>query len=166
MLFRSTLPAGVSFVNATLNGNPAVPTSVLGQQYTFTVNSSDTATAGLVSGGESGTLVVNVTVDNPLASGITSLVNTATLDSDQTTVIEDSVTVPVTVPELSISKSASASLLIPGDTVIYTITVLNTGSVTATNVTVDDDIPDQTYFEYVAASIAGEIGRASCRERV
>lgn len=153
------LPTGTTFVNATLNGSPVTPISISGQQYTFDVNSSDTAIVGQINGGESGVLVINVTIDNPLPDpGISSLTNTAELTSNETDPVNDAVTTNIGLsgnPDLTVFKSADKTLLIPGDTVTYTLTVVNTGSGTANNVTVTDVMPTDSYYTYVAGSITG-----------
>ena len=152
VVLTDTLPTGTAFVTATLNGSPATPTSSSPPQYSFNVNSSDVMTSGLVTGGGSGELVITATVDQPLAEGITSLLNTATVESNQTLSISDTVTTEVSRPDTSISKSASDTLLTPGDTVTFTLTVLNSGDGTATNVTVSDTLPATAYFSYVLSS--------------
>jgi uncharacterized repeat protein (TIGR01451 family) len=148
-----TLPIGTTFVSATLNGPAVAPSGVSGQVYTFNVRSSDTATSGQITGGQSGTLVITVTVNKPLASGILTLTNTAELRTSQTQPITDQITTRiVTSPNVAISKSADKTLLKPGDTVTYTLTALNTGTGTAANVTITDSLPVDTYFSYVANS--------------
>ena len=76
-----------------------------------------------------------------------SIDNTATADSDQTGPVDDSVTVPVPSPSHTTDKALTnnadedGSLDVSvGDTLTYTITVLNTGTANLTNVTVDDDL--------------------------
>src|SRR5207245_7572355 len=79
-----TLPTGVTFVSATLNGASVTP-SESGQQLTFSnVKSSTDATAGEVSGGASGTIVINATVGSS-SSG--TLANVASLSSTQTSAV-------------------------------------------------------------------------------
>lgn len=147
-----TLPAGVTFASATLNGPSASAASVSGQVYTFNVRSSDTATSGQVTGGQSGTLVITATVNSPLASGITSLSNLASLVSSETSAITDTAATTVLRPSVTVAKSADRTLVGPGEIVTYTLTALNGGTGTATNVTLTDALPVQAYFAYVAGS--------------
>jgi uncharacterized repeat protein (TIGR01451 family) len=147
-----TLPNGVTYVGALLNGGPAPAPAISGRNYTYTVNSSDTATPGQVTGGQSGSLVVTVTVDNPLDAGITTLDNGASLISTQTTEVIDTASTAVLIPVASVSQTADLTLVGPGDTVTYTFTIINSGSATATNVTLNDVLPVQAYYNYVPGS--------------
>jgi uncharacterized repeat protein (TIGR01451 family) len=147
-----TLPPGVTYVSATLNGSAAVPASISGQDYTFNINSSDTATPGQVSGGQSGSLAITVTVDSPLPGSITTLENSAELDSDQTAAVIDTANTSLLRPEVTVSKNASHTLVAPGDTVTYTFTIINSGTGPATNVTLTDTLPIQAYYTYVPGS--------------
>jgi uncharacterized repeat protein (TIGR01451 family) len=52
---------------------------------------------------------------------------------------------------VTILKSAGKTLLFPGDTVTYTLTVVNTGGGTASTVQVTDVLPTDTYYSYVAS---------------
>ncbi|MGA7614600.1 MAG: hypothetical protein WBX15_05400, partial [Thermoanaerobaculia bacterium] len=146
-----TLPAGVTFVSATLNGSGVSPTAISGQQYTFAVNTSDTATAGQLTSAQNGSLVITATVDSPLAPAVLSLVNNVSLTSTGPT-RTDSTTTAVVRPNVTISKSASATQLEPGSTMSYTLTLLNSGSGSASNVTVTDALPTTAYFTYVSAT--------------
>ncbi|MBI4515816.1 MAG: DUF11 domain-containing protein, partial [Deltaproteobacteria bacterium] len=150
-----TLPTGTTFVSATLNGSPATPVggSCPANVCTFNVNSTGQA-SGVIAAGGSGSLVVNASVSNPLAPSITTLTNPVSLDSTQTDPVTDSVTTTVLRPNVTVSVAASDTLLIPGDIVTYTITVLNSGSGTATNVSVSDLMPVTGYFTY-AGNISG-----------
>jgi len=147
-----TLPTGVSYVSASLNGSAAVPASVSGQDYTFNVNSSDTGSPGQVTGGQSGSLTITVTVDSPLSSSITSLDNSADLESTQTAVVSDSASTSLLRPDVTVSKTASHTLVAPGDTVTYTFTIINSGTGSASNVTLTDTLPVQAYYTYVTGS--------------
>jgi uncharacterized repeat protein (TIGR01451 family) len=145
-----TLPAGVSFTSATLNGVSATPSSA-GQQHTFAVNSS-AAAAGTIAGGGAGTLVLVGTISQPFTGGGTTLTATAALSSAQTTAVIDAATTTLLTPSTSLSKSVSDSLLVPGDTVTYTLDVLNAGPGSASAVTVTDVLPVAAWFTYVPGS--------------
>jgi uncharacterized repeat protein (TIGR01451 family) len=71
--------------------------------------------------------------------------NTATAVSQQTTVISDSASVPLSSPNLTLTKSAPANAdedgstdVSAGDTLTYTITATNSGTATLTSVVVSD----------------------------
>jgi large repetitive protein len=151
-----TLPANVSFTSATLNGSSITPSG--SNPYTFTVDTD--GTSGVAVAGNSGVLLINASVSNT-ATG--TLTNTASLSSDQTSAITDTadtlVGAPVsgggsTAPELYISKTANVSLLGAGDTVTYTLTVVNAGNGSASTVVVVDDFPEQAYFSYQSCTTA------------
>ena len=139
-----TLPENVTFVSA----SPA-ETSIVGQVATFDV--------GTLASGVSGQIVINATVTAG-ASG--TLTNTASIDSDETTPVQDRADTIIgslsgdSAPALSITKSVDKTYISAGETVKYTLTVVNTGG-TATSITVSDTIPQETYFDYVAGSITG-----------
>ncbi|MGE5343180.1 MAG: beta strand repeat-containing protein, partial [Candidatus Omnitrophota bacterium] len=147
-----TLPTGVTYASATLNGGAVAPASQVGQAVTFNVNSSDTGIAGRVSGGQSGSLVITATIDNPLDSGITTLTNTAALVSNETATVSDTATTSVLRPAVTVIQSATPSLVEPNDPVTYTLTVINSGTSSATNVTLNDVLPVQAYYTYVPGS--------------
>ncbi|HEV8552323.1 MAG TPA: IPTL-CTERM sorting domain-containing protein [Casimicrobiaceae bacterium] len=150
-----TLPAGVSFVSATLNGLPVTPTQV-GQELTFTgVKSLTDLTPGQISGGAFGTIVINATVD---ASASGSLVNSASISSAQTSAVNATATTTVDsgagagTPALAISLAADRTTANPGDTVTYTVTVVNTGTASATSVQISDVLPLAAYYTYGVCS--------------
>jgi uncharacterized repeat protein (TIGR01451 family) len=147
-----TLPAGVTFVSSTLNGSAATAASVSGQQRTYNVRSSDTATVGQVTAGQSGTLVITATVSAPFTGPSDTLTNSVSMTSGQTSSTSDTIVTSLQRPSVTITKSASQTLLVPGDTVTYTLRVLNSGPGTAANVTVGDALPATAYFTYVAGS--------------
>ena len=142
VVVTDTLPAGVSA--AALPAGCAGLTGVSGATITCTV--------GALAASSSGSFTLNVTVAQPLADGITLLTNNVTIDSDQTAPDSDSSLTAVLRPSVTITKAANSTFLIPGDTVTYTLRVLNSGSAPATNVTITDVLPATAYFTYVAGS--------------
>ena len=165
-----TLPGGVTFTNATLNGIAATPlggTCTAGTPCTFDVRTSNSPTpwppsplgsGGVLTGGQTGTLVINVSINNPLAAGITTLTNEAQLLTANTDPVVATATTDIThtpAPDVFLQKAADNTLLNPGDTVTYTITAVNAGDAAAGNVQVCDALPTDTYFTYVSGSISG-----------
>ncbi len=147
-----TLPAGVTFATASLNGGPTSPSPCTqsGQVLTCPVSSNDNPTMGTITAGQQGTLVVTVTVQNPFPSGIYTLVNTSQLTTNQTQPITSSATTAVAT-NVAIMKSVDKTILYPGDTATYTLKVLNSsGSATTVNVT--DALPIGAYYSYVVGS--------------
>jgi uncharacterized repeat protein (TIGR01451 family) len=125
---------------------------------------------GTVAAGASGSVSVTASVNSPLDPSVTSVTNGASLSSDQTSPITDSATTGIYgrgggggagSPVLTIDKSSDRTLLVPGDVVTYTLTVLNAGTAAATNIQVTDDIPEQSHFAYVPGSIAGGDSRSA-----
>ncbi|MDY7077535.1 MAG: pre-peptidase C-terminal domain-containing protein [Chloroflexota bacterium] len=151
-MITDTLPTGTTFVTSTLNGSPVAPTTSSPPVYGFTINSSDVVTSGQVTGGETGELEITVLVDLPLDSSVITLANDASIESDQTIAITDTMVTTILRPELTISKSANDTLLTAGDTVTYTLIVINSDIGTASNVTISDTLPTTAYYTYVPDS--------------
>src|SRR6185437_2654268 len=126
--------------------------------YTFTVGSSGAA-VGTIAAGASGTLVIAASVANPLDASIASLTNNASLASAQTSAINASATTGIAgrgaaggAPALAITLAADRTTAAPGDTVTYTVTVVNIGTAGASSVTVSDALPTATYYNFGACS--------------
>ncbi len=148
-VLTDTLPVGVSF-------DSALPVAANCTESLGVV----TCNLGTVAGGTSGTVTITVTVSQPLAAGIFSLQNDATLDSLETEPVNDSATTTIVRPVLGITKSADDTLLIQGDTVTYTLEITNSGSASAASVLVSDSLPVDTYFSYVGSSCSVDISLA------
>ncbi|OOP72134.1 DUF7507 domain-containing protein [Clostridium beijerinckii] len=59
---------------------------------------------------------------------------------------------------LSITKTASATIVYPGDTLTYTVVVTNTGTASATSVAFEDDLPNSSNIVYSSYSVSGATG--------
>jgi LPXTG-site transpeptidase (sortase) family protein len=111
--------------------------------------------------GESGSVTFAVTIDNPVPAGITQIDNTASIADDGSHGSEadlannsDDETTPLTaVPDLRITKDDGVTIVSPGTTLTYTLTIENVGNQGATGVEVTDTIPTNT--TYVSSSASG-----------
>jgi uncharacterized repeat protein (TIGR01451 family) len=137
VVVKDTIPEHTTFVSSTPNYD-----AVDGRTYTWNI--------GTVDGGDSGSITLTVSVDAGTANG-TILTNDVTLDYDDANgnpypQESDSVDVTVTAPILTLSKTASITEANPGDSITYSINYENTGSGKATNVYVNDTIPNEVTF--------------------
>lgn len=103
---------------------------------------------GTLNAGQTATITIVVTVGSPSnsCSNSTTITNTATVNSTNagsqtSTGVQTTVNCPGAA-NLSINKAASASSVTRGDALTYTITVQNTGSAAAQNVSVTDNLPN------------------------
>lgn len=94
---------------------------------------------GTLSAGAVVTATYSVTVNDP-PSGDSTLINTATANSDGGTPISDEVTVPILVsPQFTFQKSATPSeITAAGQIITYSFAVTNSGNVTLNNITVNE----------------------------
>jgi uncharacterized repeat protein (TIGR01451 family) len=137
VVIKDTIPEHTTFVSSTPNYN-----EVDGRTYTWNI--------GQVDGGDSGTITLTVKVDAGTTNG-TILTNDVTLDYDDANgnpypQESDSVDVTVTAPILTLSKTSNVAEANPGDSITYSINYENTGSGKATNVYVNDTIPNEVTF--------------------
>ena len=151
VVLSDALPAGTTYASSSPSAttNPGV-----GNNGTVTWN------LGTVAAGGSGSVTVTVNVATNL-SAYNLLTNTSSIISDQTAAVTTTASTTVLgngdpggTPNVIISKQASDTLLIPGNTVTYTLTAVNAGSKIATSVVVTDNFPDETYFTYGSCSTA------------
>ena len=131
-----TDPLGGVLNDATYNNNGAATIGTVSYAEPVLTWTGDLAT------GQSATITFTFTVNDP-DTGDKHLVNTVTSDTAGSTCPTGStdpactVNVPVLVPALTISKTASVATATPGSAVDYTITADNTGQTpyTATSIT-------------------------------
>jgi len=143
------LPLGLIFVSATGGG-----THDGGTPGTITWNIGT-----LAAGNGPFTASFTATVDNPYpAAAAVPLVNTGTIDSDQTAPknADASIFVNVPRPALAIQKQGNVTQVAPGGNVVYTVTYTNTGNATATGLTITDPVP--TGFTFISSPDCSESG--------
>ncbi|MBQ3358350.1 MAG: DUF11 domain-containing protein [Microbacterium sp.] len=97
-----------------------------------TVTGSTLAWEGPLAAGASITITYSVTVNNPV-SGDGVLTNAVVPDGPGGECVPDECGTVTPVQAYTVTKEASASTVVPGDTITYTVTVENTGSVDYTD---------------------------------
>ncbi len=116
---------------------------------------SPTLPAGVFADGTTDTVLVvpllqySVELDVPFPGDVTEVCNIATFtDSDVFSDGSDSpiVCTQVERPILEISKAVEPQDAVPGDTVVFTITYSNTGTINATNVVISDTVPSPLVY--------------------
>ncbi len=104
-----------------------------------------TWTIGTIDNGSNATLTIEATVD--VGTGglvITNTITNVTADQVDSDLTLDDPSEDITVEnnsDLAISKTVDDSTPAEGDTILYTITVINNGPARATNVSLDDTLP-------------------------
>jgi uncharacterized repeat protein (TIGR01451 family) len=137
-----TLPDGVTCLAAGATGSNTSPGTCDNTAGTYT------AALGTLPAGGTSTVTVTVTVDDPVAVGIETLRNTATVDDDHTggpdptddNMATDTTTLDATAT-LGISKDDRLTEVRAGDTVTYQIVVANTGDQDTDTATIVDTLP-------------------------
>jgi uncharacterized repeat protein (TIGR01451 family) len=134
VILTDVLPAGVTYVSSTMEGQTGVEST-----GTITFPSVDLAS------GEIATATITVTVDNLTDGLITNSASVQDLSSvGETNVANNSDTADVTVvaeADLSVSKNVSTNASQVGGALTYSIDVTNAGPSTATNVVITDTLP-------------------------
>ncbi len=111
---------------------------------------------GDLNGGESDLAVFAVLIDDPIAGGVTEIINGAVLDAsnaagpanggDTTPVLAD--------PDLTLAKDDGGVTGAPGDVIVYTLTYGNEGDEEALGLQLVETVPANTIFDS-AGSTAG-----------
>ena len=105
--------------------------------------------AGSLPAGATGNVTFAVTVDAALPSGIAFIHNTVSIQDDGASGSDptpgdnqDTVDTPLNAaPDLSVVKTDGVDVVAPGTTLVYTLTVRNTGNQTAAGVILTDSLP-------------------------
>jgi len=155
VVISETVPANTTFnPTASTAGWVCVPDANAGSACTLTV--------GALAGGAGGSAVFAVTVDDPLAAGVTQIANATSIADDGANGPDptpgdnsDNDTTPLGgVPDLVIVKDDGGIDAMPGDLVVYTLAYQNVGDQNATGVVIDETVPANTSFD-AGASTAG-----------
>lgn len=148
----AALPPGFTSCEYSSNGSTWNSCSNAGgspPSHTFSIAS--------LAGGGSGTVYVRGAVPANTA-GPTTLTATSSLTSDQTSQVSASASTLVTgsssggTPALSLDLSSDRTSAAPGQSVVYTATVVNTGDATASNVVLSNALPNSAYFTYAGCT--------------
>lgn len=170
LVINEVVPANTTFNAAAsapalwscANGSPA------GTSCTFSFS-------GLVAGG-SGAVRFAVTVNRPLAAGVTQISNQAQISDDGSNGADPTPannqatdTTPLfPAPLLTITKVAQATQVRPGDPLTYTLSYANSGDQDATGVVVREILPDWTDFNAGASTpgwtctLDNQLGKTVC----
>ncbi|MDG2223726.1 MAG: SdrD B-like domain-containing protein [Rubripirellula sp.] len=139
VILTDTIPAGLTFVSGSLDGQAAVDNGATLSFPAISIAPGGTATATL-----------NFTVDS---SSVGAIVNTASVNDlsaeGENDATNNSATANIDViplVDLAITKSVSALEAQVGDNLTYTIDVVNSGPSTAENVNVQDTLPAGVSF--------------------
>ena len=132
-VFTSSTDANTTF---TSDPNTSVPTLLVGEEVTFTATFAVTQ-AAIDAGGVKNTVSVTATADDAD--------NTSVTDATDSPVI----TTITQTPAITVTKTADVdhvtgtdSETTTGDTIVYTITIANTGNVTLTGIDITDTMTD------------------------
>ncbi len=114
-----------------------------GSNGTLTGPTGDGGTVGTLDVGETWTYSITYSVSQDDINAGDDLVNTATVDTDQTEPLSDDVTTTITrTSSLTITKTVDLPTLSQPGLLTYSITVVNTGNTSLSNVIVTDILPD------------------------
>ncbi|NOR27118.1 MAG: DUF11 domain-containing protein, partial [Lutibacter sp.] len=136
------LPVGVTYASYTATGG------------TINTYASNVWTIGELANASSATITISATVDTGEAGN--TIVNTATAatgnETDPVAQADPTASITVTSSDLSLLKVVDNSTPNVGDTVTFTLTLLNSGPSTATNISIDESLPSgYSYVSHVAS---------------
>jgi uncharacterized repeat protein (TIGR01451 family)/fimbrial isopeptide formation D2 family protein len=142
------LPTGVTWVLDAVTGDTAgVTCNVTGAPGSQALTcDDDTMPAGA-------SFTVHVSADTD-ASDCATITNTATVTSGNDGGGQATASVVVQCPDVTVTKTADNSPILPGDTAAFTITVNNAGPGTASNVHVEDQLPGDIAWA-ISPAVAG-----------
>ncbi|MAT41871.1 MAG: hypothetical protein CL609_05985 [Anaerolineaceae bacterium] len=152
------VPANTTFTTTgSTAGWSCSPDSSAGSTCTFVIGDVDV-------NDPAGTVYFAVVVDDPLASGVTEILNAATIGGNETELVttnntDDETTPVIAEPNLTITKVADGTQIVTGGTIVYTITYDNNGDQTATGVVITETVPANTTF-----TTTGSDPRWSCSD--
>jgi uncharacterized repeat protein (TIGR01451 family) len=132
-VFTSSTDASTTF---TSDPNTSVPTLLVGEEVTFTATFAVTQ-AAIDAGGVKNTVSVTATADDATNTSVAD-----TTDSPVITTITQTPDIEVTKVAVVDHVTGTDSETTTGDTIVYTITIENTGNVTLTGIDITDTMTD------------------------
>ncbi len=133
VVLEDTVPEFTTFLNASNGG------TLVGDKVSWNL--------GTLAIGSPGEVTVTFLVDGPPITNGTQIANTATLNATNTTPVSDTQTVTVSsAPRLTVEKTVDQGVVEPGQELTYTIELGNTGTDTALNPVLEDNVPPNTTF--------------------
>jgi uncharacterized repeat protein (TIGR01451 family) len=132
-VFTNSTDANTTF---TSDPNTSVPTLLVGEEVTFTATFAVTQ-AAIDAGGVKNTVSVTATADDATNTSVAD-----TTDSPVITTITQSPVITVTKTAAVDHVTGTDSETTTGDTIVYTITIANTGNVTLTGIDITDTMTD------------------------
>ncbi|MGW8958242.1 DUF7507 domain-containing protein [Paenibacillus sp. NPDC055715] len=120
-----------------------------------TTNALNGAPGTQVTGGRQGWDITNVDISSTLLNSQTSGVLQLTTNGDIYTVNANAIQIDINAPLVTLTKTASATGSVIGDTLTYTINISNTGLVSASSTVLTDTIPVGATFVAGSVVVAG-----------
>lgn len=108
-----------------------------------------------ISGGRQGWDITNVDISARLANNQSSAVLSLTTSGDAYVLNGNAIQVNINSPQINVVKSANVSGVVAGDTIVYTVTVSNTGTANAASVVLSDALPAGSAFVAGSVTVAG-----------
>ncbi len=155
VVITETVPANSTFDMASSSGIwTCLPDNSAGSTCTQNIGNVD-------AGDPAATTMFAVTIDSPLAAGVTQLSNTASIaddgangaDSDSMNNTGTDTTPISSTPDLQVTKTDGDTSTIPGGIVTYLINYINVGTQDATGVVITEIIPANTVFNAANSTI-------------
>lgn len=118
-------------------------------------NQTNGAPGSNISGGRQGWDIANVDVSARLVNNQSSAVLSLTTLGDAYVLNANAIQVNINAPQIKVAKSANVSGVVNGDSVLYTVTVSNTGTASAASIVVSDVLPPGSTFVAGSVTVAG-----------
>jgi uncharacterized repeat protein (TIGR01451 family) len=164
VVLNETVPADTTFnPGASTAGWSCVPDNNAGSACSLGLG-------GLDGGGASGNATFAITVDDPLPAGVSQVSNTASLADDAANGPDptpannsSSDSTPVTaVPDLRLVLSDNRTLALPGQTLVYQLSLDNVGTQAGTGVVLTGGIPAGATFDPASSTAGWSCAASSC----
>ncbi|WP_446686397.1 DUF7507 domain-containing protein [Paenibacillus planticolens] len=120
-----------------------------------TLNQINGAPGTNISGGRQGWDITNIDVSARLTNNQSSAILQLTTSGDAYAVNANGIQVDINAPKINVTKSASVTGAVSGDTITYTVTTSNTGTASAASIVLSDALPTGSTFVAGSVVVAG-----------